>query len=59
MMQKWVPMRRAKASFLFHDEKRQLLLLVELNQDIADVGNDIGLNAFGRLIENHQARRER
>src|SRR5690606_35432450 len=41
---------------LFDEQHGQLLLLIELEDDIADLVDDVRLNAFGRFIEDQELR---
>ena len=47
-----------EGQLLFDQQHGQSFFLIQPQHDIADFVNDVGLNAFGRLIENQQLRLE-
>ena len=55
-MQNSLATRRAKGSFCSTRSTVRPLFLVQPQDDVADFVNDVGLNAFCRLVENQQLR---
>src|SRR5206468_2338976 len=47
-----------KRELLLHQQYGEALFLVQLQNDVADLVDNIWLNSFGRLVENQQLRFE-